>query len=205
MTAITATRSRPTDRPTPSWLTPAALLAAAGISVIALFDAATHGITGEFSALAEGSGSWLASLGTVVHGVGYLVLTVVLVLRAGAIDDGRGAVRWFRRCTAVSMGLLSAVFLMGSVVPGLMMGEFTGMVGNAAFVGMFLFGAALGISLLATHRRTPAAWALTGILAAIGLMVVLGLTVPNWVHPAYPETAVHFGVALLVLPQLRRR
>ncbi|WP_432560335.1 hypothetical protein [Granulicoccus sp. GXG6511] len=103
------------------------------------------------------------------------------------------------------MGLLAAVFLMGTVVRALMMGEIGGMVGSAAFVGMFLFGTALGIALLATRRRTPAAWALTGILAGIALMVVLGLTAPSWVHPAYPETAVHFGVALLVLPQLRRR
>lgn len=192
-------------RPSLHWLLPAALLGAGGISAIALFDAATHGITGEYSAFAEGGEGWPPVVGSLVHGLGYLVLTACLILRAEEIDSGSRAVRWFRRLTAVAMGILGTLFLVGTVVPNLMDGEASGMVGSTAFLAMFLFGTALGISLLATGRRTPATWALIGILAAFCLMVVLGFVAPTWLHPAYPETAVHFGVALLALPQPRRR
>lgn len=193
------TREQRLGHPAPSWLLPAALVGAAGISAIALFDAATHGMTGEYSQFQD-DGS-LGLVGSAIHGVGYLVLTAVLFLRAAAIDRGSRVVRWFRRLTAVSMGLLAAVFLAGTALQTPSVEEIGGIVGSVAFLTMFLFGAALGIALLATGRRTPAAWSLVGILGAIGLMVILGFVASNWVHPAYPETAVHFGVALLALRQ----
>ncbi|GAA4899521.1 hypothetical protein GCM10025789_17200 [Tessaracoccus lubricantis] len=202
-TLNTTTPAAHTAQAAPAWLSGAAFAGAAGISSIALFDAATHGLTGAYSQFADGNGSWLFILGTLVHGLGYLALAAVLFLRSRDIDGGSGAVRWFRRLTAVCFAALGAVFLIGTFVHGPLMDEVGSAIGGVTFFGMFLFGAALGISLLATRRRTPAAWTLTAILSAAALLVLLALVAPDWAHPAYPETAVHFGAALLVLPQPR--
>lgn len=206
---MTTTLTKATEpqlvRRAPAWLLPVALLAAASISAIALFDAGTHGITGQYSRFSDGSHGWEVAFGGAVHGVGYLVLAAVLVLRSAEIDGGSRVVGWFRRLTAVAMGVLGAVFLLGTALQSVRLDETLGAVGSIAFLAMFLCGAGLGIALLTTGRRTPAAWLLTGILVAVALMVVLGFTAPTWVHPAYPETAVHFGAALLALPQPRTR
>lgn len=171
---------------------------------MALFDAVTHGVTGEYSPFTtESSVPWLATLGTVVHVVGYLVFALVLRANAGSIDGGSRVVRRIRLPLFVALLVCGVGMLTAAVLPDAA-GEAVGLVGTLSFLAMLVLGAALGIALLSTGRRTPGAWLLAGVLGSAVLTVVVGLLEPDWAHPAYAETALHFGLALLVLPQSRR-
>lgn len=204
MTTANAISTEPvsTIQRSPAWLVIWAFAGAVGISFIALFDAATHGITGAYSVFAADSPGWQPVVGDLVHGLGYAAFTTVLLLRATDIDRGRRVVRWLRLLTAASAGVLALGFLVVLFQPAW---AGVGSVGTIAFLTVHLFAASLGVALLATGRRTAAAWSLTGILAAIALIVVLAFTASDWAHPGYAETALHFGLALLALSQAPRR
>ena len=71
------------------------------------------------------------------------------------------------------------------------------MVAGIAFLLMFLLGTALGALLLRTaDLRVPAAL-LVSTLPVIGLTILLGVLAPGWGHPAYAETTLYVGIALL--------
>ncbi|GAA1652886.1 hypothetical protein [Georgenia ruanii] len=178
-------------------LTRAALAAATAVALIALTDAVTHGLTGEFSVFADGGPAWAYYVSTVAHGLLYALLTAVLVVNGHRIDDGRGAVRWVRRVLVALLVMLAVPFLLGVVVttedaPAWLLGLTT-----AGFVASFPVSTVLGILLLRRPgRRLPAV-----LLAAVGgglvLTLLLGALGSDFAHPAYAEVLQFFGVALL--------
>ena len=68
-----------------------------------------------------------------------------------------------------------------------------------AFLLMFVASLALGISLLRRPELRLAAWTLTGIIAALGLVILLGAIGSPWAHPAYVEVLAAFGLAFIAL------
>jgi hypothetical protein len=71
------------------------------------------------------------------------------------------------------------------------------MVANVVFLVMLLGPPALGITVLVQGERTPSAFLMAACVPALGLLILLGFVAPDWAHPAYLETVVNFGLALL--------
>jgi len=72
-----------------------------------------------------------------------------------------------------------------------------GMVADIASLVMLLGPTALGITMLVQGERAPSAFLMSASVPALCLMILLGLVAPHWAHPAYMETVVNFGLALL--------
>lgn len=181
-----------------SRLTKMAVLLAALASVIALQDAVTQGVTGHASALSDEPGQtipWLANLGSAVHVLAYLAFLAVMVRYGAVIDAGhrvRTALRW---SLIVAYGVI-AVVLTAMEITSTVDGPL-GMVANVVFLVMLLGPPTLGIAMLVQGERTPSAFLMTASVPALGLMILLGFVAPHWAHPAYMETVVNFGLALL--------
>ena len=79
-------------------LTWATLAAAVPVALIALNDAVTHGLTGEYSVFADGGPAWAYYVATVTHGLLYALLIVVLV--ANRPPDRRRAAAASAGCDA---------------------------------------------------------------------------------------------------------
>lgn len=184
----------PTRRIAP-WV---ALTAAAAVSALAWHDALFHAITGKYF---ESESTAITVAGGLVHAFAYLLLAAVVHLNRHSIDAGHRVVRSVRLPLSVVMLVNGVGMLATTVAPATE--DVFGVLGSVSFLGAFLLAMTLGITMLATRRRTPAAWLLAGILPTIALTVLLAALAPLWVHPAYAETALHFGLALLVLPQSR--
>lgn len=187
-----------------------ALTGAAVTSGIALFDAATHGLTGEFSWFADDSGVRPAQVfGALAHGLTYVALGFVLI-RQTALISGAGRVQaGLHRVLIGSLGLLAAGFLL--VAPFLESPESAGAVGTVlsilmslGFAGMILGSLVLGPLLLRTPGLQIGARVLTAMLPVLGVTILLALTATEWAHPGYLETTLHFGIALLGVDAVRR-
>jgi hypothetical protein len=182
-----------------------AIAGAAATSSIALYDAVHHGLTGRYSVFSSDSdlpGVELA--GSLVHGFTYAALATVLLVQS-RITSNSQAYRWMCRLLSADFVVLAAVFLIGEPIAAA-----TGIsidatpagpiAGGITFLLMFLLSFALGFTILRRpERRTSAV-----ILLAIGPVLLLTVTAAalgsEFAHPAYAETLVHFGVALLALP-----
>lgn len=179
-----------------------ALVAAAATSGIALFDAVTHGFTGDYSAFSDDSEVVaLLVTGDVVHGLTYAALGYVLVREAGHIDRANRAARVLRWLLLAALATLAVGFLL--LAPTHLTGgseRFTssfGIVVGPAFALMFVAGVGLGLSLLRSPRMRYGAVSLAGVIPVLGLTALVAWLAPGFAHPAYAETAIHFGVALL--------
>ena len=64
---------------------------------------------------------------------------------------------------------------------------------------MFALAFAVGVGTVRRAALRPASYLLIGIVPAIGLMIGLGALHSGFAHPAYAETLVNFGIALLGL------
>ena len=182
----------------------AALTGAVVTSAIALFDAATHGITGHFSVFADDSDRpLLVALGSLAHGLTYVALCFVLVREArqfSTVNRVAQAVRWV---VIVSLALLAPGFLL--VAPILTFADVTsgtaytvwGGIAGLAFAGMILGSLVLGIALLRTRSLGIGARVLSLMAPVLGMTLLLAWLAPAWAHPAYLETTLHFGIALL--------
>jgi len=186
-------------------LTWAALAAATAVAAIALTDAVTHGLTGEYSVFAEGGPALAYNASTAVHGILYALLVAVLVVERRRIDNDRRAVRRVRRVLVVLLAVLAVSFLLGMVVrtepPGWLMALTT-----AGFVLGFPVSGVLGILLLRSPGRRLPAVLLTAVLGGLALTLLLAALGSDFAHPAYAEALQFFGVALLGVrvPTLRR-
>jgi hypothetical protein len=179
-----------------------AFVGAAATSAIALTDAFTHGLTGSSSAFADDSGAeGLILVGDLVHGLTYAAFCFVLVREAGRIDAAGRAAAALRRVLLASLAFLSAGFLLASPFRGRIEGsafeDAAGVVATVAFLGMILSALALGPLLLRRPELRVGARVLTGLLPVLGLTILLAVLVPAFAHPAYLETTLHFGIALL--------
>jgi hypothetical protein len=179
-------------------LTWAALAAATTVAAIALTDAVTHGLTGDFSVFADGGPVWAYYVATATHGILYALLIAVLVVEGRRIDDGRRSVRWVRRVLVVLLAVMAVSFLLGVAVrtdpPGWLLALTT-----AGFVLSFPVSGLLGILLLRTGGRRLPAVLLTAVLGGLALTLVLAALGSDFAHPAYAEALQFFGVALLGL------
>ncbi|MFD1506646.1 hypothetical protein FE374_15330 [Georgenia yuyongxinii] len=177
-------------------LTWAALVAATAVAVIALTDAITHGLTGEFSVFADGGPAWAEYVANATHGLLYALLVAVLVVHARRIDGGRAAVRWVRRVLIALLAMLAVPFLLGLAVPGDGPAWLLGLT-TAGFVLGFPVSTVLGVLLLRrTGMRLPAVL-LTAVGAGLALALLLAAIGSDFAHPAYAEALQFFGVALL--------
>ena len=170
---------------------------------IALGDAVTHGLTGNYSVFSDDYGTtglWLA--GNVAHGLTYAALAWVLVSEGRRVDAGSRGRRIIRRGLLGSFGALAVYFLVATPyfyatdadldsVPPVIAAPLV------AFPLMFVFALALGVSTRRMAELRPASLTLLAILPVIGLTAVLAVVAPDFAHPAYLETVVNFGVALI--------
>jgi hypothetical protein len=187
-----------------------ALAGAAMTSGIALFDAMTHGLTGEYSMFSDESGVRLAKvLGDLVHGLTYVALCFVLVREATLIAAAGRAQAVLRWILVGSLTLLAAGFLL--VAPWLESPESAGVVGvvlvvlmSIGFAGMIFGSLIIGPLLLRTPGLRTAARVLTAMVPVLGITILLAFVATDWAHPAYLETTLHFGIALLGVDAVRR-
>ncbi len=179
----------------------AAVVAAAGMSVLAVSDAVVRG-TGGVPVWDEATGSAAAvSAADAVHGLGYLVLATGLAAAGRRVDAGRRGARLLRRLIVADLVVLGAAFLglaglhaARAVVPGAL-----GAVFGVSFALLFLLPVALGAVLLRRRGTRLPAGLLLGVVPALGVTFGLAAVAPDWAHPAYLETLVYVGLATLVV------
>jgi hypothetical protein len=68
---------------------------------------------------------------------------------------------------------------------------------SIAFAGMILSSLVLGVAVLRTNPLGYGGRILGLLVVVLPTTVVLGFVAPEWAHPAYVETTIHLGVALL--------
>ena len=170
------------------------------MSGTALFDAATMAVTGHYSVFSDDSTvPWLLHTSNVVHGLAYVALVAVLLQhrhRIEQVNRTAGVLFWV---VLASLLVLAAGFLL--LQPFLDPQDMPAAPGAAiglAFAGMLLGAPVLGTAV----RRVPAA--ASGQSGADGdgpssleSRSCWGSWHPRSPTPAYMETALAFGVALL--------
>jgi len=182
-----------------------AVVGAAATSGIALFDALHHGLTGRYSVFSTDTElPAVAFAGSLVHGFTYTALGAVLLVQSKA-SDGGPAYRWLCRLLCAVFAVLAAVFLVGEpirIATGFSIdtNPVGAVIGNLTFLLMFAFGFALGLTLLRRPERRPSATLLIAVGPVLALTVVGGALGSDFAHPAYAETLINVGVALLALP-----
>ncbi len=189
-------------------LTALALIGAAGISAIALTDALAVALTGEPSFASDENGASAPFvLSGLVHVGAYVTFAVVLHSWRAQIDGASRFRRAVRVALTATLAVLAVTLLVGTGV-SVATGEVPenavyGAVAGIAFLLMFVASLALGIALLRRRELRLAAWTLTGILAALGLTILLGAMGSPWAHPAYIEVLASFGLAFIALAPRR--
>ena len=182
-----------------------ALVCATLTSSIALSDAILHGLTGRNSIFSDGSGhpAWIVA-GGVVHGLSYAALAWVLIREDPRFRQANRLSRALRYVLAGSLVALAAGFstvapivVMANVPPNSPLGIAWLWLASIAFAGMILSSLLLGIAVLRTNPLGYGGRILGLLIIALPITVLLGVVAPQWAHPAYVETTIHFGVALL--------
>ncbi|GGE82845.1 hypothetical protein [Mycetocola zhadangensis] len=177
----------------------AALCGAASLATIALTDAlwrANMPDTPSAWSLEDGPEFMLRGL-ALAHGIAYALFAAVLIRGGRTIDGGRRfprIVRWVIVSGFAVFGILytGLGFLDVRYAPT---GIFE-IATTAAFIATLLVPVLLGVALLRRREfRVPVVFLLSPV-AVLPLTLVLA-TVSTWAHPAYLETVVNSGVALL--------
>jgi hypothetical protein len=179
----------------------AALIAAVLTSVISIADAVWHGLTGRFLLDDDRSAGWVMASSSVLLAVTFALLAAVLAEQADRIDAGSRAIRWIRRVMLGILAVLSIVCAARLAVEATSANTAIynawGAVAGIGFVLMFLVGAVLGACLLRRLDLRPAARLMAASVVIIPLTILVQALVPGWAHPAYAETALYIGLALL--------
>jgi hypothetical protein len=172
----------------------AALGAAAAASVYSIADAAVRATSDTTPVWdPEGGSTWAVVAAGLLLSVTFVLLAAVLSSAASPIDEGSGARRWVRRALVLDLVVLAVGGILSSIVGA----EFLGAVAGIAFLAMFLLGTILGAMLLRrSHLRVPAVL-MVATLPVLVLSFLLGAVAPEWAHPAYAETVLYIGIALL--------
>jgi len=182
-----------------------ALIGATLTSAIALSDAILHGLTGRNSIFSDGSGHpfWIVA-GGLVHGLTYAALTWVLSREGPRFDQANRLARALRYVLAGSLAAMAAGFI--TIAPILVMAKVPPSsplviawvwLASIAFAGMILSSLLLGIAVLRTNPLGYGGRVLGLLIVVLPITVALDFLAPQWAHPAYVETTIHFGVALL--------
>jgi len=186
-------------KPTPRNVHHVALAAAAGMSGIALFDAGTAAVTSHNSVFSdETTVPWAMHASNVVHGLAYVALVAVLLLHRHRIEGVNRVARaslWVVLCSLIVLAAGFLVFLPFldpqdmPAAPGVAIG--------LAFAGMLLGAPVLGIAVRRVPELRPGSLVLLAMIPIHAVTILLAVTAPAVAHPAYLETALAFGVALL--------
>jgi hypothetical protein len=177
-----------------------AIVGATVTSAIALYDAMTHGITGDYSVFSDDSTvPALRRLGDLVHGVTYLALAGVLYAERDRLRSANRVTRVVATVVVGSLALLAFGFLVAIPVHEAFGGPemVVGIAAGVGFLGMLLGSMVLGFALLRTPGMRTSSRLLGAMLPVLGATVLLQLVLPDFAHPAYLETAAHFGLALI--------
>lgn len=182
----------------------AALAANLGLAAIALNDAVTHALTGQYSLAAGTSGNTAAiAVSTVVHGLAYLGIVVVLWREAAAFRAANRFARVLRPILLVAFGFMALSMLAVETWRPKSTDESEGLaagwelVGTVVFMVMLLGSCLLGLALLRTNPLGIGGRVLLGVLPAVGLVVLLSAAAPEWAHPGYVEFVQGVGMSLL--------
>lgn len=182
-----------------------AISAAVAFSALSVYDALHHGFTGRPSAFSDPNGTTGWTLATSALSVGtFAALGAVLVSTRHEIDHGRKARTWVRRLLTIDLAVLAAVFAFGAPFlsePDSAIGAGLAPVAGSSFAAMFLLAFVLGLSILRRRALRVSAVLLTAVVPVIGLTLALPSLAPGFEHPAYAETAVYLGLALLGRPK----
>lgn len=181
-----------------------ALAGSAALSAIALTDAVTHGLTGHYSFFAEDSGRpGPVVVSYLVHGLAYLALAHVLRREAAAFAVTPRVARAARHILlvcftvlGVGMSTLAPVTYLAGLTEGAL-GAIWGLLGLGLLVALLLASAVLGLAVVRRNPLGVGGRVLAGVIPVVLATVALGFLAPGWAHPAYLETTINFGVALL--------
>jgi hypothetical protein len=178
----------------------AAISAAGAFSALSLYDAVHHGITGHGSVFSDEHGTTWATIAMgLLAAVTFAALSVVLVQGSARIDAGNRVRGWIRRILAVDLVALAAVFAVGTPFLGgdSALANVLGAVAGVTFAALFALAFALGLAIVRVPGLRASAVLLVSMVPVIGLTVALQALAPDFAHPAYTETAVYLGIALL--------
>lgn len=177
----------------------AALAAAAVLATMALADAIWNAhVPSEPGPWVDAeSYEFLARALSLAHSGVYALFAAALVSTGRRIDRGRLLVRVLRWTLIVGYASFTVAFAwLGIVDPqGQPQGFAAGLV-NVSFLITLVAPVVLGFSLVRRRELRVAVVLLVAPVVLLPLTVVLGM-IGSWGHPAYLETAVGFGVALL--------
>ncbi len=176
-----------------------ALIAAVGMSAIALFDAFTMVLTHHSSVFSDDAGrSWWLSAGNLVHGLAYAGLLAVLVQHGRRIDAVNRTARVCRWLLTGSLVVLALGFvLVGAWFDPASLPVAAGVVIGVAFAVMLLAAPVLGVAVRGEPGLRPGSRVLALMAPVLVLTIAVSWLAPRFGHPAYLETLFSIGVALL--------
>jgi len=179
-----------------------AITAATIYAAMSLYDAVHHGVTGKGSAFSDEYGTTWATIAIgIVAAMSFIANGAILVIERIRIDRGSRLHRWVRRLLVADLAVLAAVFGIGIPLMGTLeavsLDTAVGAVAGVAFASMFILAVALGLCLVRVRELRPSVVLLLAVLPAIGLAIILNAIGSAFAHPAYAETAVYLGIALL--------
>lgn len=179
----------------------AAVSTAAALSAFALSDAAFNALTP--SGIApwdpEGASELMLRALNLLHGIPYLLFTAVLMTYRRQIDQDSRALPRLRKILAGCYAILGLFFsFAGLFAPrlGTDTPEWLSAAIFVPFLGSFIVSIPLGLLLLKHHRMQLSGWLLASPIIVLPLTIVLEST-SRWAHPAYLETVVNLGTALI--------
>ncbi|QUY60804.1 Hypotetical protein [Gulosibacter molinativorax] len=192
-----------------------ALVANLALGAIAITDAIVQGTTGD--SIIPGSapdpltgGLASASLAmALVHGIAYVTIIVVLVNERSRFAETNVFARIMRIALIVTSAAMALAFLVAEPLSifaripkqsGFLL-EFSNWVTTPAFLGTFVFAAALGFALIRRNPLGVGSRVLLGVVPALLLLIVVGIAAPRWAHPGLVEVVTGVGLALVgVMP-----
>ncbi len=134
---------------------------------------------------------------SLAHSAVYAVFASALITTGRGIDRGRPLVRVLRWILVGGYAMFTISFLwLGGVDPRHQPENLLAGVVNVAFLVTLVVPVVLGFALIRRRELRAAVLLLIAPAVLLPVTVVLGAIGP-WGHPAYVETAVGFGVALL--------
>ncbi|OUM42532.1 hypothetical protein B8W73_06730 [Arthrobacter agilis] len=128
-----------------------------------------------------------------------MLLAAVLTTYRRQIGLGSRALPWLRRILTACYGILGLFFCWAALfAPHLDTDAPAWVLGPVfvAFLGSFIVSIPLGLLLLKHHRLQLPGWLLASPILVLPLTIVLDST-STWGHPAYLETVVNLGTALI--------
>jgi hypothetical protein len=179
----------------------AAMIAAVLTSAISIADGVYHGLTGQFLLNEDINPRVVTVSFDALLAVTFALLAVVLMQQADRVDAGGRVVRWIRRLMQGVLALPALAFAAGLAVDRTAetstIHRIWDVAGGISFVLMFMVGIVLGVCLLRRPDLRVAAVLMAAPAALIPLLFLVQALAPGWAHPAYAETALYIGLALL--------